>query len=98
MVARHAARFGAASSAQSLRPMSQNRRIQPSRSALNVLHRLADAVALVGGLYAAAAYTQTPTDDHHQLAAAAAVILFSLAAEITNLYRSWRGVSSDREL
>lgn len=76
----------------------QSRRITQHASLLTIILRGLDVVGIVGGLYAAAAVVGS-TVGHSALAAAvSAAVLYPLAAEITGLYRSWHGVSGDREL
>ena len=76
----------------------QGRRIQPHASLLGVILRLCDVAGIVAGLAAAARLAGFDAWQVDYGAAAAAVAAFYLAAEITGLYRSWHGVSADREL
>jgi len=72
------------------------RRIHQQISVLGSLYRLADAAAVAGGLSLAgwvAAYPQVELI----LAGAVAIVVHGLVAELGGMYRSWRGVSSDRE-
>ena len=75
-----------------------SRRIQYSSSLLDIGLRIADMVGIVGSIYFVAWLQCITAGSNCLLAAAAGVIIFSLAAEITGLYRSWHGVSGDREL
>lgn len=77
--------------------MSQ-RRIHQSSSLLDIGLRITDTVGIVGSVYLVAWFQGTAASNHGLLAAAAGVIVFSFVAEITGLYRSWHGVSGDREL
>jgi putative colanic acid biosynthesis UDP-glucose lipid carrier transferase len=75
------------------------RHIHTSRSLLGVLHRVSDALAIVLGLVAGdliSWYGGTYRDAF--AVAATSVALFLLVAELTGLYRSWRGVPVEREL
>jgi putative colanic acid biosynthesis UDP-glucose lipid carrier transferase len=78
-----------------------NRRIQHPSSLLDVGLRISDMLGIVGSLYFVAwlqGVSHSGSGSHRLLTAAAGVIVFSLVAEITGLYRSWHGVSGDREL
>jgi putative colanic acid biosynthesis UDP-glucose lipid carrier transferase len=71
-------------------------RINDQWSLLGLVHRVSDALAL----FAAARFALhgLAGDDTSLLLPAVALILHYLVAEITGLYRSWHGVSLDREL
>src|SRR5262245_16940379 len=72
------------------------RRIHQQISILGSLFRLADAASVAGGLTVALwAVGSTPTD--FLLAGSVAIIVHYLVAELGGMYRSWRGVSGDRE-
>lgn len=76
----------------------QARRITQHASLLTIVLRLCDSVAIVGAAYLAATLVGG-TAGHSTLAAAvSAAVLYFLAAEVTGLYRSWHGVSGEREL
>jgi putative colanic acid biosynthesis UDP-glucose lipid carrier transferase len=79
-------------------PIMSNRRIQHSSSLLDIGLRIADTVGIVGSVYLVAWFQGVDAASHGLLAAAAGVIVFSLVAEITGLYRSWHGVPGDQEL
>ncbi len=74
------------------------RTIQHPSSLLDIGLRIADMAAIVGSVYFVAWMQGIATGSNRLLAAAAGAIIFSVAAEITGLYRSWHGVSSEREL
>jgi len=76
----------------------QSRRITQHASLLTIILRGLDVVGVVGGLYAAAALVGAPVGPSASIAAVSAAVFFHLAAEITGMYRSWHGVSGDREL
>jgi undecaprenyl-phosphate glucose phosphotransferase len=72
------------------------RRIHQQISVLGSLYRLTDAISVAGGLGVALWIAgNTPTD--YLLAGAVAIIVHYLIAELGGMYRSWRGVSGDRE-
>src|SRR5215471_9188844 len=72
------------------------RRIHQQISILGSLYRLADAASVASGLAIAIwAVGSMPTD--YLLAGSFAIIVHYLVAELGGMYRSWRGVSSDRE-
>jgi putative colanic acid biosynthesis UDP-glucose lipid carrier transferase len=63
------------------------------------LYRLTDAACIVLGLYLASRFaTWQGTPYYHWLAGAAAIILYGMVAELSGIYRRWRGVSKRREL
>lgn len=76
----------------------QGRRIQQHASLLGIILRLCDAAGVVVGLWFATRLAAAEGARVEIGAAAAAALMFYLAAEITGLYRSWHGVSADREL
>jgi putative colanic acid biosynthesis UDP-glucose lipid carrier transferase len=73
-------------------------RIHTHRSLLETGLRLADAGAIGLGLLAAVAVARLPLTKDEALAGLAAVVAFTLMAEVTGLYRGWRGVAAEREL
>ena len=75
-----------------------SRHTQHSSSLLDIGLRIADMAGIVGSIYFVGWSLRVTAGSNCLLAAAAGVIVFSLAAEITGLYRSWHGVSGDREL
>jgi putative colanic acid biosynthesis UDP-glucose lipid carrier transferase len=62
------------------------------------LYRLVDACCILFGLSFALLYRQWQPTTQQELIGACAVILYLLIAEITGVYRSWRGISTDREI
>ena len=72
------------------------RRIHQQISLVGLFYRLVDALCVAGGLAGAVWYAQC-SHAEYLLPAAAAIIGHYLVAEVTGMYRSWRGVSSDRE-
>lgn len=72
------------------------RRIQQQFSLVGFLYRLVDAACVAGGLWLAAWVAATQPADY-VLAGAIAIIVHYLVAELAGMYRSWRGVSADRE-
>jgi putative colanic acid biosysnthesis UDP-glucose lipid carrier transferase len=73
------------------------RRIHQQFSVLGSLYRFADAVSLAGGLSLAVwAASSAPAD--FLLPGAVAIIVHYLVAELAGMYRSWRGVSGNREV
>jgi undecaprenyl-phosphate glucose phosphotransferase len=72
------------------------RRIHQQISILGSLYRLADALSVAGGLSLGLWVTGTASADY-LLPGAAAIIVHYLVAELGGMYRSWRGVSGNRE-
>ena len=73
------------------------RSIRQPISVVGSLFRLADAVAIgVGLAIATSIFGRVP--QHDLMAGAVAIIGHLLIAEFTGLYRSWRGVSGEREV
>jgi putative colanic acid biosysnthesis UDP-glucose lipid carrier transferase len=77
---------------------SAQRRIRQHSSLVTVFHRLADALAILGGLTAATSISPHRADSPTSLAGAAAVIVYFVLAEARGTYRNWRGISPNREL
>ncbi len=75
-----------------------SRRIHQHTSLLAVILRLADSAGIFAGLYCAAALAGGTVGHCGITAAVTGVVLFYLFAEISGLYRSWHGVSGEREL
>ena len=76
---------------------NQPARIQPFHSALDVIPRLTDTIAIVGSLLLLARGIGTPGADL-RLAAVLAVIVYYIAGEVTGLFRSWHGTAAEREV
>jgi putative colanic acid biosynthesis UDP-glucose lipid carrier transferase len=72
------------------------RRIHQQISVFGSLYRLADAASVAGGLSLAVWVVGNAQADY-LLPGAAAIIIHYLIAEISGMYRSWRGVSGNRE-
>src|SRR6185312_10050618 len=72
------------------------RRIHQQISVLGSLYRLADAASVAGGL-CLAAWVAGAAQADCLLPGAVAIIVHYLVAEIGGMYRSWRGVSRNRE-
>ncbi len=73
-------------------------RIHTERSWLDILHRLSDAAGIAVGLPLAAAVMHVDLENRAVTLAAVAVSLHFIMAEVTGLYRSWRGTTTDREI
>ena len=78
--------------------MSAKHRIDQQWSIRGTWYRLSDAVCIVLGLMIGVRNGLTTTVDHYVIAAAVAIIVYGLLAEIGDMYRSWRGVSTHREI
>lgn len=74
------------------------RRIQQYWSVRDVVHRVLDAACIVAGSLVGLRLSGVPAGERHLMAAAAAVVLYYLTAEISGMYRNWRGVSTEREV
>ena len=78
--------------------------IRPQDSALNSLHRFADVASMGGVLYAALLTTPLGAEAGHSIAnewiaiLAASILALHAVAELTGLYRSWRGARLRPEL
>ena len=72
------------------------RRIHQQFSLVGALYRLVDAVAVASGLSLAVWVVGSLPRDY-VLHGAVAIIVHYVVAELVGMYRSWRGVSSDRE-
>jgi len=72
--------------------------IQEHWSVRVVSYRLADSLAILFGWLIAANHSETPVGQKHAIAALATTIAYHVAAEITGMYRNWRGVKADREI
>jgi putative colanic acid biosynthesis UDP-glucose lipid carrier transferase len=72
------------------------RRIHQQFSLIGSLYRLVDAASVAWGL-ALAVYVVGNTPADYLLPGAVALIVHYLVAELAGMYRSWRGVSGDRE-
>jgi putative colanic acid biosynthesis UDP-glucose lipid carrier transferase len=72
------------------------RRIHQQFSLVGVLYRLVDAAAVAGGLALAIWIARLPAREY-LLSGAIAIIVHYFVAEIAGTYRSWQGVSGNRE-
>jgi putative colanic acid biosynthesis UDP-glucose lipid carrier transferase len=72
------------------------RRIHQQISVLGSLYRLADALSVAGGVSLAVWVVGNQQADY-LLPGAAAIIVHYAVAEMGGMYRSWRGVSANRE-
>lgn len=72
------------------------RRIHQQFSLVSSVYRLLDAAAVAGGLALAVWVAKLPAANY-VLAGAIAVLVHFLMAEIAGAYRSWQGVSGNRE-
>lgn len=77
--------------------MANPRRIYQYWSVRELFYRLVDGAAVVAGLLLVVAARRGITQGD-VLAALVAVLVFHFVAEITGLYRNWRGISLEREL
>lgn len=76
----------------------QPARIQPFRSALDVVPRLTDTIAIVGSLVVVGMGAPHRHSEDFWLAAVLAVIVYYIAAELTGLFRGWHGIAAEREV
>lgn len=77
---------------------SANRTISQHWSVREIVYRLVDAACILAGLAAAARFTDTPFGQRQITVGLVAVLVAGFVAEVSGTYRSWRGVSIDREL
>jgi putative colanic acid biosynthesis UDP-glucose lipid carrier transferase len=77
---------------------SSIRDIPAQGSLRDSVHRLGDALGIGAGLMAAIWLTRSGGGEIQATAAAAAIVLFYLLAEVSGLYRSWRGISTEQEV
>jgi putative colanic acid biosynthesis UDP-glucose lipid carrier transferase len=76
------------------------RHIKQHWSSAVVLYRITDAACIAGALAIASVqpWARWTAREHYLLAGAAAIILYYLVAELSGIYRSWRGASTEREI
>jgi putative colanic acid biosynthesis UDP-glucose lipid carrier transferase len=76
------------------------RRIHQHWPPAGVLYRTTDVLCIVAGLFIASLEPQArwTTTEHYFLAGLSAIILYYFVAELSGAYRSWRGVSTRREI
>ena len=77
--------------------MPEQNRIHQNWSFLGVWYRLADAACIILGLVLSVYGRLTTTLEHYIISAAVAIIVYYLLAELSDMYRTWRGVSENRE-
>ncbi len=65
---------------------------------LDLFYRTLDAAAILAGLWLAVGMRAFSDGPQHWLAGAVAVIVFFIAAEVSGIYRNWRGATIDREI
>ncbi|MEA3276731.1 MAG: undecaprenyl-phosphate glucose phosphotransferase [Pseudomonadota bacterium] len=71
---------------------SQTGIIREHQSRLAFLYRISDSLIILAALYLSAGIYGIPWTEHYLIAGVLAMILFYIAAESVQLYRSWRGV------
>ena len=76
------------------------RHIHQHWPSVGVLYRATDAMCIVAGLAIGSLEAQArwTTTEHYMLAGLSAIILYYFVAELSGMYRSWRGVSTQREI
>lgn len=74
------------------------RRIQQQWSFVYALYRLADGVCLFAATAFTLYLTGFLTGERLLVITAAAIVIYRLVAELSGMYRSWRGVPVEREL
>lgn len=72
--------------------------VRQERSLWSLFLRLVDAACIGASFWLAHQLTKSLPNEHSLLVAAVSLFAFSISAEMTGLYRSWRGGSADREL
>jgi putative colanic acid biosysnthesis UDP-glucose lipid carrier transferase len=75
-----------------------NRGIQQQWSALGALYRALDALCVGAALWLASRHSPETPGESYLLAGAMAIVIHGLFAELSGMYRSWRGVSTGREI
>lgn len=75
-----------------------SRRVLPHASLNDALYRLVDAACVLLALVLVELFATWEPGPEHELRGAIAVIAYLLIAEVTGVYRSWRGISTDREI
>lgn len=73
------------------------RHIHQHFSVAGSLFRVADMLCVAGGLALAVKYTAAHSHADYMLPGAVAIIVHYLVSEISGMYRSWRGASTERE-
>lgn len=75
-----------------------DRRIYQNWSVVAVVHRALDAIAILGAMASAMRWGPSPAGELCLAAATSAIIAYYLIAEVSGLYRSWRGISTELEI
>ncbi|MEX1224575.1 MAG: undecaprenyl-phosphate glucose phosphotransferase [Pirellulales bacterium] len=78
--------------------LARSRRIQQQWSFLHALYRLADGVCLLGATALTLYLTGFFSGERLMVITAAVIVVYRLVAELSGMYRSWRGVPVEREL
>ncbi len=78
--------------------MSAAPRVHQFRSILEIVPRLTDIACIAGSLLLAERLVGRGAGQELWIAVATAAVLYYLLAEVTGLFRSWDGVSADREV
>jgi putative colanic acid biosysnthesis UDP-glucose lipid carrier transferase len=76
------------------------RRIHQQWSPGGVLFRTTDALCVIAGLVVVSLEPQAAwtTTEHYFLVGLSTIVLYYFVAELSGMYRSWRGVSTQREI
>jgi putative colanic acid biosynthesis UDP-glucose lipid carrier transferase len=77
---------------------SKVRDIRMQLSLRDTVHRVLDTGGIAAGLALAVSYTGGATVETCVSLSAAAIIVYYLVAEVSGLYRSWRGISIEQEI
>lgn len=78
--------------------MAGNQRIHQYVPLWGVWHRLADALSIGIAMAIALYASRAEPRERYVLAAVAAILIHGMLAELSGMYRSWRGVSAHREM
>ena len=74
------------------------RQIHQPWSLLDICYRVTDALCIVTALWVALGYATRPSAESHAVAGSVAIVLYYLAAEMSGVYRNWRGAIAEREV
>ncbi|HIQ21418.1 MAG TPA: hypothetical protein EYH34_09330, partial [Planctomycetes bacterium] len=74
------------------------RHVGESRYLGHLVFRALDALCILAGLVAGVRAVGQSSGERQLVAGVAAVVVYYLVAEVTGLYRSWRGASTEREV
>ncbi|MCR9116076.1 MAG: undecaprenyl-phosphate glucose phosphotransferase [bacterium] len=75
----------------------QQRHIHQQWSLMEAAHRLIDAGCILLGMLIGLQYSTTMTTEWMIVAGAVTILVFFLVSGFTDLYKSWRGVTAERE-